>query len=98
PITNSYEPDPEAALSYALNGKRFHLSSADEFYSFDFTSQSSANFLAQFQALDSGTTYCFSSAPCFGRTLHADTGTGNAGFSATNPVVFYARLFDPPSG
>jgi hypothetical protein len=95
-IVNSYEPEPNAAYSFALDGKRFHLATDNELSSFEFTSASAAPFLAQLQVQDHSTAYCFGTVPCFDRTLLASTQAA-PGFSAANPVVFYARLVNPPS-
>jgi hypothetical protein len=96
-IANSYEPEPNAAYSYALTGKRFHLASDNELSSFDFTSASAVTFFAQLQVQDHSTAYCFGDVPCFDRTLLANTQAA-PGFSSTNPVAFYARLANPPPG
>ncbi len=96
PITNSYEPELDAAYTFALNGKSFHLETDNKLSSFDFTSASSNVFFSTFKVLAPSTTYCFSDVPCFDRTLFADTQSA-PGFSSTNPVVFYARV-NPPQG
>jgi hypothetical protein len=95
-IVNSYEPELNAAYSFALNGKRFHLAADNELSSFDFTSASASTFFAQLQVQGPSTTYCFGDVPCFDRTLLVSTEQA-PGFGPTNPVVFYARLADPPS-
>src|SRR5436309_3741238 len=72
-LDNVYEPDPNAAVTFALNGNRFHLATNDESSSFDFTWANTTKTLVTFKTLDAGTTYCFSDVPCFDRTLFADT-------------------------
>jgi hypothetical protein len=96
-IANSYEPEPNASYSFALTGKRFHLAADNELSSFDFTSASTAPFLAQLQVQAPSTAFCFGAVPCFDRTLVATTDHA-PGFGAANPVVFYARLINPPGG
>jgi hypothetical protein len=96
-VVVAYEPDASAAASFALDGKPLHLAANDELSSFDFTSASAAPFLARLQVEEPSPIYCFGDVPCFDRTLVASTEQA-AGFSAANPVVFYARLVDPPHG
>jgi hypothetical protein len=99
PITNSYEPDLNAAFTFALPGKRFNLPANDLLSSFTFTSANAKNFLTTFKVLAPSTDFCFDveNVKCFDRTLFASTQSAT-GFSGTNPVVFYARLLDPPVG
>ena len=96
-LRNSYEPEPDAAYTFALNGKSFQLPTDDGLSSFSFTSATAVKFLTQFKVLPPSSTFCFSTVVCFDRTLSVDTQSAT-GFSTTNPVLFYARLLDPPSG
>jgi hypothetical protein len=95
-ITNSYEPELDAAYTFAINGNKFHLQTDDALSSFDFTAAQGI-FFTTFKTLpfssDPATNYCFSSVPCFDRTLFANTDNGSSG-----PVAFYARLLTPPTG
>jgi hypothetical protein len=94
-IVNAYEPTPGLAETFALNGKPFHLATNDEFSSFDFKSLSPSVFQATFKTDLSGCPTATST--CFQRQLTATT-AATAGFSATNPIVFYARLTNLPNG
>jgi hypothetical protein len=93
-IVNAYEPTPGLAETFALNNKPFHLATNDEFSSFDFKSLNPSVFKATFKTDLSGCPTATST--CFQRTLNATTVA--AGFSATNPIVFYARLTNLPTG
>jgi hypothetical protein len=99
PLVNSYEPDPDGAFTFALNGNRFHLPTNDGLSSFTFTSASPSVFLTSFKklSLTDSAAFCFSDVVCFDRALSVDTQSAS-GFGASNPVVFYTRLSDPPSG
>jgi hypothetical protein len=94
---NSYEPEPDAAYTFALNGKSFHLPTDDGLSSFSFTSATAVKFFAQFKVLPPSTTFCFSTLLCFDRTLSVETEEAT-GFGTSNPVLFFARLLDPPGG
>jgi hypothetical protein len=96
-IVNSYEPDPNAAFTFALNGNRFHLPTNDGLASFTFTSASSSVFHATFKKLTSAESadFCFSTVTCFDRTLFVSTENA-PGFGAANPVVFHSVLLDSP--
>ena len=99
-VVNSYEPEDDNAYTFALSGNRFNLPTNDGSASITFTSSTSANpanTLTTFKKLPATDTadFCFSDVECYDRVLFADTG-GIQTFGSGNPVVFYARLFDPP--
>ena len=96
-IVNSYEPDPNAAFTFALDNSRFHLPTNDGLSSFTFTSPGSSVFLASFRKLTLAESagLCFSDVVCFDRALSVDT-QGTLSFGASTPVVFFTRLLDAP--
>ena len=74
--------------------KPFHLATNDEFSSFDFKSLSPSVFQATFKTTTAARRQ---PRPASSARFTATTAT-TAGFSATNPIVFYARLTDLPTG
>jgi hypothetical protein len=94
-VVNSYEGDPEAGVTFALSGNRYNLPTNDLSASITFTANSPVNQLTTFNKLGLTPSFCFSDVECYGSVLFADTG-GVQTFGSGNPVVFYARLNNPP--
>jgi hypothetical protein len=103
-ITNSYEPDANAAYTFALNGNRFYLETDDVLglsgkgsSSYTFTSGNAsifrANFVTSFPAACGATP----SPTCFNRVLTVSADGAPSTYNA-GPVVFYARLTNLPQG
>jgi hypothetical protein len=91
-IVNSYEPEPNAAYTYALNGNSFHLETNDTFSSFEFKSLKSTPFRANFVTSYPTTCGSMPSPKCFFRTLTVTTADPVTTGYNNGPVVFYARL------
>jgi hypothetical protein len=102
-VDNSYEPLPNAAFTFALNGSKFYLETDDQLgtaslgaSSFTFTSGSAAIFRTEFRADPS---VCGTPSPtCFQRTLSVQAVDASPGNYNSGPLVFYARLTNVPSG
>ena len=96
-VTNSYEPEPNEALTFGLNGNRFRLPTNDGLSSFTFTAPGSAPFLTSFKKLATteSATLCFDKEVCFDRPLEVGS-SGVLSFGQSTPVLFYSRLADAP--
>lgn len=95
PLTNSYEPDDDAGYTFVpVNGKQFHLATNDERSSFDFKSAGTF-FRVDFSTDTSACTVV--TLTCFERFLDVTAVDAPAAYN-NGPVVFYARLTNPPSG
>jgi hypothetical protein len=92
-LFNSYEPDPDAALTFGLNGSRFRLPTNDGLSSFTFTAPAGSPFLTTFTKLATtdATALCFSTVECFDRPLSVSSG-GVLSSGLSTPVLFYSRL------
>jgi hypothetical protein len=98
-IVNSYEPDPFAGVSFALDGKQVYLATNDKLSSFVFKSGSGSPFRADFTTTFPTECGTSPSPTCFFRTLNVvATFDGPAIEYNNGPVVFYARLTGLPPG
>ena len=96
-IINSYEPNANEGVTFALNGKSFHLATNDERSSFDFTSLKSDPFRTNLTTTYPDACGANPLSTCFFRTLNVTTDPNTTGYN-NGPVVFYARLTGLASG
>ena len=95
-VVNTYEPEQNAAYTFALNGKQFYLETNDKHSAFGFKSDNATPFQSLFVVDLSG---CDAGAPatCFERTLNTSTDPPTTGYN-DGPVLYFARLTDTASG
>ena len=93
-ITNSYEPDPNAAFTFSVGTNRFHLPTNDGLSSFSFTGPGTSGFLASFRklSLSESAAFCFS-ITCTDRALEVST-QGVLSFGVSTPMLFFSRLLN----
>lgn len=95
-VVNVYEPDPNAAYTFVLNNEQFFLETNDKRSAFGFRSDSPSIFQSLF-VVDTSGCGTAASPTCFQRTLNATTDPLTTEYN-DGPVLFYARVTNPPSG
>jgi hypothetical protein len=99
-LVNSYEPDENAGVSFALNAKQVYLTTNDKNSSFAFKSKNASPFRSDFLTTFPSECGAVPSPTCFYRTLSVTATFDGPPPAAYNdgPVVFYGRVTDLPSG
>jgi hypothetical protein len=98
-IVNSYEPDANTGVSFALNGKQIYLATNDKNSSFAFKSGHPTPFRADFTTTFPTECGASPSPTCFFRLLNVTpTFDGPAAEYNDGPVVFYGRVSGLPQG